>query len=659
MGGERVVTEPPGDVEALRALARRRGIHTRYTDGLGQEVAVSPETLLAVCRALGDDIDDPADAPSLLAGPDDRHATPALPPVLVAWDGLLDFAPERVARIVLESGERVRWPMHARPAKPLPFGYHRLEVEAARGDPVHTREARIISAPSTAWRRPGVSRSWGLGAQLAALRSGRRRSVGDLNDLVRLGRFVGSRSGDLLTVLPLLPTFNSDPPEPSPYSPVSRLFWSELVLDLGDRHEPVPPPDTLDVRRADAEVRAALRGHPLDQSERPTELHAYAAFRGAQARLGRNWREWPEAIRGGVLPRHMVDEDEERFHLVAQTLAADQLRAAVGTLHDEASVRLGLDLAVGVHPDGYDTWSRPELFARGMSVGAPPDPGFPGGQNWGFPPILPSASQAEGHSYFADSVAHQAAVADVLRIDHIMALARLFWIPDGAPVSEGTYVDYPAEELFAVLSLESHRHRCEIIGENLGTVPQEISDALPRHGIAGMHLAIFEAADESPRPPYADEVGFSVTHDTPTLAGWVIGADIDERIRCGLLAKERAPEEHEERTRAVGHLGTAVGVESPDAITLLPALLRWLGRSPSPLVLTWIEDLWHEEHQVNLPGTSSAARPNWQRPMARLLDDIIASPEVDALLTVLADARRQSTEGAEGRGDPEEGEQED
>ena len=202
MGGERVVTEPPGDVEALRALARRRGIHTRYTDGLGQEVTVSPETLLAVCRALGDDIDDPADAPSLLAGPDDRHATPALPPVLVAWDGLLDFAPERGARIVLESGERVRWPMHARPAKPLPF----------------------ISAPSTAWRRPGVSRSWGLGAQLAALRSGRSRSVGDLNDLVRLGRFVGSRSGDLLTVLPLLPTFNSDPPEPSPYSPVSRLF---------------------------------------------------------------------------------------------------------------------------------------------------------------------------------------------------------------------------------------------------------------------------------------------------------------------------------------------------------------------------------------------------------------------------------------------------
>ncbi len=478
-----------------------------------------------------------------------------------------------------------------------------------------------------------------MGTHLGALRSTRSRALGDLRDLETLCHWVGARGGDLVTVLPLLPTFNQAPAEPSPYSPVSRLFWSELVLDLGAGHRPVPPPSTLDVTRADLEVRAALAHLPApDRAALDTELLRYARFRGAQARLGRNWRDWPEGPRAGRLAPSDVDLEEERFHLVAQTRAREQLGGLLRRLRDDG-VRVGLDLAVGVHPDGYDPWSRQTLFAGGMSVGAPPDPGFPSGQDWGFMPVLPEASRREGHGYVAASIAHQASLAGVLRVDHIMALQRLYWIPHGLGLHEGTYVRYPAEELFAVLTLESHRHHCEIIGENLGTVPPEIDQALLRHRIWGMFLAQFQAMGEMPTPPTERQVALIGTHDTPTLAGWVAGVDIDERVRCGLLEAEAAPAEREARAAGAERLAELLGADLEDLPALLGELLQWLGDSPSPLVIPWLEDLWLEADQVNLPGTRSSERPNWQRPMARLLDEALADPDVDALARRLQEAR--------------------
>jgi 4-alpha-glucanotransferase len=478
-----------------------------------------------------------------------------------------------------------------------------------------------------------------VGTHLGALRSTRSRALGDLRDLETLCHWVAARGGDLVTVLPLLPTFNQPPAEPSPYSPVSRLFWSELVLDLGTGHRPVPPPSTLDVTRADLEVRAALAHLPTpDRAALDAELLRYAQFRGAQARLGRNWRDWPAGPRAGRLAPSDVDPEEERFHLVAQTRVREQLGGLLRRLRDDG-VRVGLDLAVGVHPDGYDPWSRQTLFAGGMSVGAPPDPGFPSGQDWGFMPVLPEASRREGHRHVAASIAHQASLAGVLRIDHIMALQRLYWIPHGLGLHEGTYVRYPAEELFAVLTLESHRYRCEIIGENLGTVPPEIDRALLHHRIWGMFLAQFQAMSEAPVPPTERQVALIGTHDTPTLAGWVAGVDIDERVRCGLLKEEAAPAEREARAAGAERLAELLDADLEDLPALLGELLQWLGESPSPLVIPWLEDLWLEADQVNLPGTRSSERPNWQRPMARLLDHALSDPDVDALARRLQKAR--------------------
>lgn len=636
------------ELKALRSLAKAMGVHTRYKDGLGRQVTVAPETLVRVCAALGAPVTGPGDAAQALRAHRANEHPGLVPPVVVAWDGIL--SPLAVsgggpvhAELHLEDGDVVPLETHGaalRATRQLPTGYHRLTVEHSGKHETCT----VIAAPVQAWHRPGSHRSWGVGTHLAALRSARSRSLGDLNDLESLCRWVGARGGDLVTVLPLSPTFNSEPPEPSPYSPVSRIFWSELILDLGDAHRPSGPVTTLDVTRADAEVRAALAGHGApDRSLLDEDLVQYARFRGAQARLGRNWRAWPAKARSGVLAPDQVDAEEERFHLVAQTLVRQQLDDLRQRL-DHEGIRLGLDLAVGVHPDGYDPWSRQSLFGDGMSVGAPPDQGFPSGQDWGFAPVLPEASRREGHRYLAASIAHQAGLAGVLRVDHIMAWTRLYWIPHGFGLHEGTYVSYPAEELFAILTLESHRHRCEVVGENLGTVPPEIDQALPRHGIWGMYLAQFAAASEepdAPPPPTAVEMALVGTHDTPPFVGWLAGSDIAAQVRHGLLAEAAAPNVMEDRSKAAERLAKRLDRRVEDPQAFLAALLDWLGRSDSPLVVPWLEDLWLEDRGVNLPGTRSSERPNWQRPMRRLLDEVFTDPEIDRLIRGLQRARNR------------------
>ena len=681
------------ELKALHALAAELGVLTSYTDDLGRTVEVAAETLAAVCAALGAEIERTGDAPEAIRSLRASRSRSFVPPVLVAWDGRM--GPVSVpggrladAELRLEDGS-----VHALERRSgvltavgdLPHGYHRLSVSAA-GRSAHST---VISAPTRSWSRPDASPAWGVGVHLSALRSRRSRSIGDLRDLEALCGWVGRMGGKLVTVLPLLPTFNTPPAEPSPYSPVSRLFWSELLLDLGDGHRVVSAPERLDVSHADREVRDAVaaweHGSALEASSADTELLRYTRFRGAQARLGRDWRKWPEAARRGDLgheadrpsARDLVDQAEERFHRTAQLLVRAQLEQLRDRI-EGVGVRLGLDLAVGAHPDGYDPWSRPHLFAEGVSVGAPPDRGFPSGQDWGFAPVLPDSSRQEGHRYLADCIAHQASLAGLLRVDHVMALSRLYWIPHGADRTEGTYVTYPLDELFAVLTLESHRNRTEIVGEDLGTVPREIRDALPRHRIPGMYLAQFAATAKGVPDPMPEQVALIGTHDTATWAGWLRGADIEARRDHALVSQEIAETEREERVDAVARLVRALrgggtdaeagaggasdadaggasdvdagGANDPDAsaagandpATLLHRLLIRLGRSRSPWVLVWLEDLWLEADQVNLPGTSSGERANWQRPMARLLDEVLVDPEVDALVRSLAEARAAS-----------------
>jgi 4-alpha-glucanotransferase len=191
-----------------------------------------------------------------------------------------------------------------------------------------------------------------------------------------------------------------------------------------------------------------------------------------------------------------------------------------------------------------------------------------------------------------------------------------------------------------------------VVGENLGTVPPEIDAALPRHGIRGMYLAQFEAMSRRPAPPSESDVALVGNHDTPTFSGWLSEADIDERVRVGLLDEAAAPAEREGRAGAVEALARTLGCTVGEPRELLGRLLDWLGHSPSPVVIPWLEDLWLEDRQVNLPGTPSSQRPNWQRPMARLLDDVMNDPDVHALLRRLHVARTEGRAAAHGEALP-------
>jgi 4-alpha-glucanotransferase len=254
--------------------------------------------------------------------------------------------------------------------------------------------------------------------------------------------------------------------------------------------------------------------------------------------------------------------------------------------------------------------------------------------------VLPDQSRREGHRYIAASIAHQASLAGVLRVDHIMAWTRLYWIPHGFSLDQGTYVSYPADELFAVLALESNLNRAEVVGENLGNVPPAIDEALPRHRIWGMYLAMFAASDtRGVQEPTARDMALVGTHDTPPFLGWMKGTDIEDRIKYGLLKPSAAPDVVEERGTAAARLAKYLGASLDNPRDFLARIFDWLGRSKSPLVVPWLEDLWLEDRGVNLPGTPSSVRPNWQRTMRPLLEDIFSSQDVADLLHRLNHAR--------------------
>jgi 4-alpha-glucanotransferase len=342
------------------------------------------------------------------------------------------------------------------------------------------------------------------------------------------------------------------------------------------------------------------------------DLLRYARFRGALEHTGR-----PDALPG-------ADEPAVRRHVLAQVLARRAV-ADLATHLDRRGVGLLLDLPVGVHPQGYDTWCRPELYVRGVSVGAPPDDFFTDGQNWGFAPPHPETTSAEGHATFAADLAHHMDPAAVLRVDHVMGLRRLFWIPDGFTPHDGVYVRSPADELFAVLSAASHRHRCRIVGENLGTVPPAVERALARHDVLGMWIAQFswpgDAGDRGrlPSPPRRSIASLS-THDTATFPAWWERLDPATRDRVAVA------------------LGLPADADGADATRAAAA--RVAG-GPSELTVVALADLWGETEPQNLPGTGGDT-PNWRRRHRRTLAEVHGDPGLAAALRAIGDRRERT-----------------
>ncbi len=661
---------------ALAELARSYGVQASYEDDRGRRRRAGADALVAVLRARRAPIETIADAPDALRARRAQLEQRALEPVVVAWDGRLPAVPVRLprstsaVRITLETedGDARTWDARTRAGRlavhvpdVLPPGRHRLRVEA--GSEQH--DAWILSAPRHASTLAGA-RSGVFAPVYAMARPG--ACHGTYADLHTLARTLAELSVDMVAALPLLAAFLDTPFDASPYAPASRLFWNELYVDaaalgarVDSRQQRVAAAcvqsDGVDYAAAAALQRGLLQpladraladdGHP-DARAFATRSHVaeYARFRAVCERQRAGWREWPARLRNGRMRADDFDPAAARYHAYVQWAAERQVAAIA---QDPRAADLYLDMPLGVHPDSYDTWRHRALFAMDASAGAPPDVLFRGGQDWGFPPMDPDALRADGYAYLAAALRHQLRFARVLRLDHVMSLYRLYWIPAGMPATEGVYIRYADDEMFALLTLESARHRAAIVGEDLGTVPAAVRRRLERHAIHRMFVVQYEVEADAARPvrtPPALSAASLNTHDMPTFAGFWAGHDVTDLRDLGLV-DDRA--EHDARTQRARlrstlarHLHLTDSAAQPDSPgPALDALLTNIAASPAMLAIVGLEDLWLEDRPQNVPGTGPELRPNWRRRFRYPFPDVLRRVDVSTRLQRFTHARKQ------------------
>jgi (1->4)-alpha-D-glucan 1-alpha-D-glucosylmutase len=589
-------------------------------------------------------------------------------------------------------------------------GYHRFELQA--GDDAERAATTLIVAPPRCYEPPALARGgriWGPAVQLYSIRSRRNWGIGDLTDLQHVIGFAAAAGAGIVGLNPLHALSSVAPQHASPYNPSSRLFGNPLCIDV----EAVPEFAHCEAARravANADFQSKLNwlregelvGYRVSSAakreimerlyrwfrerhrgrgdERDRAFAAYLASGGEALRRyalfeaiadkmynegmadAGDWREWPVAFRdvngNAAAAFAAAHADRVEFHAYLQWQFDTQLDAAA-----ERSKTLGLsvgllkDLAIGINPGGSESWSDPSLYAAGASVGAPPDPYNAAGQNWGLPPLIPERLRDAAYAPFIATLRRNMRAAGALRVDHVMGLLRLYWVPSGAGSDAGAYVRYPFDDLLAILALESQRNRCMVIGEDLGTVPDEARAGLARVGaFSSRPLYFAHAADGELIPPAAyphDAVVSVGTHDLPTLKGFWMGADLDAREALSVfpLPGNRYAQ-NVERTGQRRQLLLALQREAllPQGIdpyhathgewsaVLALAVQRYLARTPAKIHLVAMEDVFAQLEQVNLPGTVDEL-PNWRRKLLRDLEDWAEDASVRALIDALRSER--------------------
>lgn len=690
---------------ALRALADEAGILPRYQDQTGVWRETSDETRRALLEAMGLEAGtEHAAALTLEALRAERTERP-IEPVRVLQEGdpanrlvtVAMPAPQREPlrwqlSLVTEEGEEYALEGEAPqgvghtfavelPAA-LPYGYHTLRValETAHG-PIAAEQLLIVVPPSCLRAEDLLQgrRVWGLVVNLYSLRSARNWGIGDVTDLGNLVEWAGALGAQFVGLNPLHAIHNRGT-DVSPYSPISRIFRNPAYVDI----EAIP----------ELEFAPGLRRH-LESAEHRRELHSLrdssgidyervmrakwpvlrACYDAAAAReTSERWsafRTWahqhePELstfaaymareVGGFASEATPAYEDAAAsnvdFHRWVQWELERQL-AAVFRRATDAGMQIGLyqDLAIGSAANGSDAESFPGVFVRGVAVGAPPDPYSAHGQNWGFPPLDPHRLREGRYRYFIELVRAGFRSAGALRIDHVMGLFRLFWIPEGKQGEDGAYVRFPAEDLLGILALESRRHRALVVGEDLGTVPADVPPALHRWGILSSKVLYFERSGDgsfrSPREYPAEALATANTHDMATLIGFVRGRDVELRIEHGLVAPGGEAQARAERDRDRAQLLERLVRERlldpaqvDDMTAFRAAVHDHLAESPAWLVGVSLDDIAGESEAVNLPGVSPDRYPAWQRRMTMPLEQLFGDPDVVAALgTRLAQGR--------------------
>jgi len=475
---------------------------------------------------------------------------------------------------------------------------------------------RLIVSPGSCYL-PKVlkdgTRQFGLAAHLYALRRRGDRGIGDFETLARFGEKTGKAGGAVAGINPLHHLFPIDRERASPYQPSDRRFIDPIYIDVdgfankrasvqasryvdysGVWREKLPILNDAFKRFAAGERDAGFEAF-AEKGGRALELHGL--FETLAEKIGtQDRKQWPE---GDVLARFAeANRDEIRFRAWLQWIAEGQFAKAAERAR-AAGLTIGFyrDLALGTGFDGGEVWTNPENFAEGVSIGAPPDPFAREGQVWNLPPNSPHALDDTGFEPFISVLAANMRHSGALRIDHILGYARQFWVPRGAEGSAGAYVRFPTDALIAITAIESHRHRCAVIGEDLGTVPDGLRQSLAAANILSYRVLWFERDDLVFRPPASYprlSASCLSSHDLATFMGW---------------RRNAAKEEIDAFDGAIRREGIAYDGSDEDA---LGAAHEFVARSPSLLMLAQVDDLEGETEPLNVPGTDRE-RPNWRR----------------------------------------------
>lgn len=551
------------------------------------------------------------------------------------------------AEVQLEGGGTQ--PCHGSLPPDLPPGYHELHAGG-------TAE-RLIVSPGRAHLPDGL-RTWGLAAQVYACRSQESWGMGDLADLARLGGWVNRRGAGVLLTSPVAAVSPVEPRETSPYYPTSRRFLDPAYL----RIEHVPGAAGVDLDDLAAAGRALNRDRSIDRDEvarlktraleriwqarpgvrddphlrqyrdeRGEELTAFATFCALAERHGSGWQSWPDHHRrpdgAGVAEFRDAHAERVAFHAWVQWCCDRQLAAAGD------AVPLMRDLPVGFDPGGADAWAWQDLLADGVTVGAPPDALGPAGQDWGLPAFVPWKLRAAGYEPVVQTLQAAFRHATALRIDHVMGLFRLFWVPAGGSPRDGGYVRYPAGDLLDILALESQRAGSYVVGEDLGTVEPGVRDAMLEHALLRYQVLWFE--DQTPGW-WAQQAMASVsTHDLPTVTGLWTGADEQALEELGLAVDRDWFAA--QRRRLVEWAGVAADAPAGEVVL---AVHRLLGTARCAVVVAQLEDALAVAERPNVPGTTRTVRPNWSLALPATLEEFERHAGVDAVLEALADGRR-------------------
>jgi 4-alpha-glucanotransferase len=590
----------------------------------------------------------------------------------------------------------------------LPLGYYVLFVQIEYPGFQKQGQMLLVIAPDRMHIPEDVAseKIWGVTLPLYALRSSHNWGIGDCGDLRRLLTLQNNLTADVVGLNPLHHLGFLLEHNISPYYPTTRCYANPLYLDLNlvpelsdskevqeflhsqeilakisslqeDNHV-----NYVEIARLKLSVLAKLldtfisrhglpdspntaRGRDFaDYVTQDKVLRKFATFLAlseylhAQGEIFHDWQQWPANFQDPADPAvaEFARQHERQLlcHMYAQWLLSGQLQETQAQARNKKMMLgLYLDLAVGINPGGFDTWANQDLFALTVNIGAPPDDFSPLGQNWGLAPLQPRQLRDQGFRYFSHVLRQNCPVGGALRIDHVMGLFRLFWIPRGASPAQGAYVRYPADDMLKIMALESYKQKALVIGEDLGTVPPYIREQLAEYRVLSTRLFYFERQENGDFKEAAQYPEWSMasitTHDLPTLCSFWQGRDIQLRQELNLFPDDetavRAREERDQAKYAILTLLQDKGWINKDDVTALaaqvelPAQVKWgiiahLAQTPSRLVLLSLEDIFGWLDQQNLPGTMDEY-PNWRQKFPLLLEELVQARELEQVAEIM------------------------